>query len=130
MEEMRVKQRKWEVVKMKCFCPSVKNEDELLLMVKQGTFDGGIYEYLTEAMLEYPNKKLDYPPTELFEMHVDLLDKNETLFYQFSDINESGVYDSRGNSYIMTKEQRKIFDLMVEIINHSYEYLVKLVDGE
>lgn len=75
---------------MKCFCPSVKNEEELLLMVNQGVFDGGIYEYLVEAMLEYPNKRIDYLPTELFEMQVDLLDKNETLFYQFGDVNENG----------------------------------------
>lgn len=115
---------------MRCFSPSVKNEEELLLMVKQRFFDDAIYEYLIETMLEYPNKNLDYPPTELFEMQVDLLDKNETLFYQFDDINESGIYCNHRNMYIMTKNQKEIFDLMVKNINSIYENLVKLVDGE
>lgn len=96
-----------------CFCPDVKNEDELLTMLKQGRWDKDIYDYLAEIMSEQENKKLSYAPVELFEMQANLLDQNDLLCYQFWNASESGIYNEKKWKYFMSKEQREIFDLFV-----------------
>ncbi len=112
-----------------CFCPDVKNENELLLMVNQGKWDKDIYNYLIEIMSEQKNKKLRYKPVELFEMQARLLDDNELLNYEFWDASMSGIYDNKKWKYYMNKIQREIFDIFVLRITEAYESLLKLVES-
>lgn len=107
------------------FCPEIKNEDELLYLLKQGKFDKSIFEYLVDIMLEKENKILDYDPVELFEMQAQLLEDNELLSFQFWNIDESGVYER--NRYTINKKQRELFQLFRDRIREIYQTLLKLV---
>lgn len=110
---------------MLCFSPDVKNEDELLKLLKQGSWDKDIFEYLIEIMADKDNKLLDYDPVDLFEMQATLKDENELLNFQFWNIDESGIYENR--RYTLNQKQREFFDLFVLRIRDIYQLLQKLV---
>lgn len=110
---------------MLCFCPEVKNEDELILLFKQGRWDKEIFKYLIEIMSENESKILKYDPLELFEMQANISDENELLCLQFWDSSNSGIYENW--KYTMNKKQRELFDLFVIRIREIYQLLLKLV---
>lgn len=107
------------------FCPEVKNEDELLHLLKEGKFDKSIFEYLVEVMLERESKILEYDPVEIFEMQALLLEDNELLNFQFSNIDESGIYEK--NRFVINEKQREIFKLFGDRIREIYAILQRLV---
>ncbi len=108
-----------------CYCPIVKNEDELIKKVKDGKYDMSIYKYLIEIMSEYEGKVLSYKPEELFELQVELSDENELLHINFSDIRECGVYEN--NRYKLNKKQNEMIEIFISRINEIYESLKNLV---
>lgn len=110
---------------MRCFNLNCKNEDELILMLKEGKFDKEIFDYLIEVMVEEEGKVLRYPPTELFEIQSDLSERDELLHLQFWDIDNSGI--SVGFRVTINDKQRELFDLFVTRINEIYKTLIKLV---
>jgi hypothetical protein len=110
---------------MLCFCPTVKNEDELLRFLKQGRWDRDIFEYLIEIMSEKENKSLDYDPIELFEMQAKMTDDNELLCFYFWNKEESGIYQNW--KWTINKKQEEFFDLFVIRIREIYQALQKLV---
>ncbi|WP_313563577.1 hypothetical protein [Ruminiclostridium cellobioparum] len=112
---------------MLCFCPDVKNEDELIEMLKQGRWDRDIFEYLIETMSGKEEKVLDYRPVELFEMQARLIDENELLCLQFWNKGESGVYENF--RYSLNNKQKELFDLFVIRINEIYDLLKNLVSN-
>lgn len=112
---------------MLCFCPRVKNEDELLRLLEQGNWDKRIFEYLIEVMSEKPDKVLPYDPVELFEMQADVSDENKLLCLQFWNKRESGIYENW--RYTMNKKQQELFDLFVIRIREIYQSLQKLVSN-
>lgn len=113
---------------MLCFCPDVKNEDDLFMILKQGGWDKDIFEYLIGIMAEKEDKLLDYDPVELFELQATLKDENELLYLQFWNKGESGIYENL--RYTMNKKQREFFDLFVLRIREIYQLLQKLVVNE
>lgn len=110
---------------MRCFCPNVKNEDELISMIRLGFYDDSIYRYLIEIMLDEDSKILRYDPVDLFELQATLIDENELLCLSFWDKDKSGIYSNF--KYNLSDKQEEIFDLFVLRINRIYESLKSLI---
>jgi hypothetical protein len=101
-----------------CFCPEVKNEEELIKLLENGKWDKDIFEYLIKTMKERDNKLLEYNPIDFFEMQASLLDENKLLCLSFWNKEDSGIYNNF--RYVMNKKQEEFFDMFVVRIQEIY----------
>lgn len=111
---------------MLCFCPEVKNEEELIKLLEDGKWDKDIFECLINVMKDSENKLLNNNPVDYFEMQALMADENEMLNLSFYNKGDSGVYNKY--RFVMNKKQEEFFDAFVGRIQEIYGMLKGLIE--